>query len=59
MSLYCNGIADIYDATRAMPPEVDEQITEFIRLSWDCGKDCIPRYKALPVQVLKLMPGVI
>jgi ubiquinone/menaquinone biosynthesis C-methylase UbiE len=30
MSLYYNGIADIYDATRAMPPEVDEQITEFI-----------------------------
>lgn len=30
MDNYYDRIADIYDTTRAMPPEVDEKVTEFI-----------------------------
>lgn len=30
MALYYDRIASIYDATRAMPPAVDKQVTEFI-----------------------------
>lgn len=30
MGLYYDQIANIYDATRAMPPEVDEQVTKYI-----------------------------
>ena len=30
MGLYYDRIADIYDATRALPPQVDEQVTECI-----------------------------